>query len=292
VVVTRLDHDSNVRPWVQAAESTGAAVRFADVDVATGELPVEQFHDLIGDRTRLVAVTAASNAIGTVPAVRAIADIAHASGALTYVDGVHATAHLPTDVRELGADFFVTSAYKWSGPHYAALIADPALLERLAPVKLLPSPTQVPDRFEYGTLSFELLAGMTAAVDHLAGLAQSDAPDRRTRILASLSAVAAYEKGLAAKLTAGLRSHAAVSVLAAAAGCPTISFRIAGQAPAETASRLGEQGICVSSGDYYAAEYFIAAGLRDSGGAVRASIYHYNTAEEVDRLLAAVAKLI
>jgi len=292
VVVTRLDHDSNVRPWVQAAGQAGASVRFAEVDLSTGELPVEQFRELIGDRTRLVAVTAASNAIGTAPAVRRIADLAHAAGALVYVDGVHATAHLPTDVRELGADFFVTSAYKWSGPHYAALVAEPALLDELHPVKLLPSPAWAPDRFEYGTLSFELLAGMTAAVDHLAGLAPSGAADRRGRVLASLGAVAAYEKGLAAKLSAGLTAHDAVTVLKAPdGGCPTISFRIAGQAPADTARLLGDRGVCVSSGDYYAAEYFIAAGLRESGGAVRASIYHYNTAEEVDRLLEAVAAL-
>nr|WP_296068977.1 cysteine desulfurase-like protein [uncultured Actinoplanes sp.] len=292
VVVSRLDHDSNVRPWVQAASAAGARVRWADVDLATGALPVEQYQELISSRTAVVALTAASNAIGTVPEVAGIAAIAHAAGALVYVDGVHATAHVPTDVVPLGADFYVTSAYKWSGPHYAAVVAAPSLWETLHPVKLIPSPSRVPDRFEYGTLSFELLAGMTAAVDHLAGLAGSSAAGRRERLLDTMAAVAAYESGLAGRLAAGLASIDAVSLCPAPAGrCPTISFRVAGQAPADTARILGEQGICVSHGDYYAVEYFEAAGLRDTGGAVRASLYHYNTADEVDRLIEAVGKL-
>ncbi|WP_250038110.1 cysteine desulfurase-like protein [Paractinoplanes maris] len=289
VVVSRLDHDANVRPWVQS----GATVRWADVDLTTGELPVEQYRDLIGPRTRLVAVTAASNATGTVPAVREIADLAHAAGAQVYVDGVHATAHRPTDVAALGADFYVTSAYKWSGPHYAAVVADPAVWEPLHPVKLIPSPAGAPDRFEYGTLSFELLAGITAAVDFLAGLSEaglSDATgDRRSRVLAGLAAAEAHENGLLARLLDGLAANDRVTLCPAGAErCPTVSFRIDGEAPADTARRLGELGICVSHGDYYAVEYFEAAGLRSTGGAVRASIYHYNTADEVDRLLEAL----
>ncbi|MGK5683186.1 cysteine desulfurase-like protein [Actinoplanes sp. URMC 104] len=288
VVVSRLDHDANVRPWVQVAEAAGASVRWAEADLATGELPVEQYRELVGPRTRLVAVTAASNAIGTVPAVREIADVAHAAGAQVYVDGVHATAHRPTDVAALGADFYVTSAYKWSGPHYAAVVADPAVWEPLHPAKLVPSPAGAPDRFEFGTLSFELLAGITAAVDFLAGLSGADG-SRRGRLLASMTAAADYESRLAAQLLTGLSALDGVTVLPAGGDrCPTISFRVDGQDPAETARRLGEQGICVSHGDYYAAEYFEAAGLRATGGAVRASLYHYNTADEVDRLLEAL----
>ena len=284
VVVTRLDHDANVRPWVQ----TGATVRWADVDVATGELPVAQFARLVGPRTKVVAVTGASNAIGTVPAVAEIAEVAHAAGALVYVDGVHAAAHRPVDVRALGADFYVTSAYKWSGPHYAAVAADPARWAALHPDKLLPSPDHPPDRFEFGTLSFELLAGVTAAVDHLAGLVPG-AGDRRSRLVASMAAVSAYENTLLDRLLAGLAALPHVTLCPAPAGrCPTVSFRVAGQAPADTARALGDRGIGVSSGDYYAAEYFIAAGLRATGGAIRASIYHYNTEREVDRLLAAI----
>jgi cysteine desulfurase family protein (TIGR01976 family) len=291
IVVSRLDHDANVRPWVQAAEQAGATVRWADVDVTTGGLPVDQYRRLITADTRLVAVTAASNANGAVPAVRQIADLAHSAGSLTYVDGVHATAHLPVDVAALGADFYVTSAYKWSGPHYAAVVAAPATWEPLHPVKLVPSPAQAPDRFEYGTLSFELLAGVTAAVDYLAGLAGGH-DDRRRNVVASMTAVAAYESKLAAKLAAGLAGIEGVTVVPApAGGCPTLAFRVGGQPPAQTARMLGDQGICVSNGDYYAVEFFTAMGLREDGGAVRASIYHYNTADEIDRLLDAVRKM-
>jgi cysteine desulfurase family protein (TIGR01976 family) len=291
IVVSRLDHDANVRPWVQAAGHAGARVRWADVDVITGGLPTGQYRELINANTRLVAVTAASNANGAVPAVRQIADLAHDAGALVYVDGVHATAHLPVDVAALGADFYVTSAYKWSGPHYAAVVAAPQIWEPLHPVKLVPSPAQAPDRFEYGTLSFELLAGITAAVDYLAALAGRNGT-RRQSLVESMTAVAAYEKALAAKLAAGLAGIDGVTVVPAPAGrCPTLAFRVAGQSPAETARILGDQGICVSNGDYYAVEFFTATGLRDSGGAVRASIYHYNTADEVDRLLEALQKM-
>jgi cysteine desulfurase family protein (TIGR01976 family) len=293
IVVSRLDHDANVRPWVQAAQAAGATVRWAAVDTATGRLPVEQYERLINARTRLVAVTAASNANGAVPAVRQIADLAHGVGSLTYVDGVHATAHLPVDVAALGADFYVTSAYKWSGPHYAAVVASPETWEPLHPLKLVPSPDVAPDRFEFGTLSFELLAGMTAAVDHLATLApRPGSSDRRENLVTSMAEVGAYENGLAAKLAAGLAGTPGVSVVPAPDHrCPTIAFRVAGQSPAQTARILGDQGICVSNGDYYAVEFFTATGLRDSGGAVRASIYHYNTAAEVDRLLEAIGEI-
>lgn len=285
VIVSRLDHDANVRPWVQAAEAAGATVRWAEFDPATGELPVGQYAELAGPRTRLVAVTAASNAIGTIPDVRAIADLAHAAGALVYVDGVHATPHVPTDMVALGADFYVTSAYKWSGPHLAAVVADPARWETLHPAKLMPSPDSVPDRFELGTLSFELLAGVTAAVDHLAALSPGTG-DRRARVTASLAEAAAYEAGLLDRLLTGLASIPGVTVCPAPEQrCPTVSFRVDGQSPADTARALGDAGVCVFAGDYYAYEYFTATGLRDTGGAVRASLYHYNTADEVDRLL-------
>jgi cysteine desulfurase family protein (TIGR01976 family) len=170
IVVSRLEHDSNVRPWIQAAARAGVTVKWAEFDLATGELPVAQYGELIGPRTRVVAVTAASNAIGTRPDVAAIAALARAAGALCYVDGVHATPHVPVDVTGLGADFYTTSAYTWSGPHLAAAVAAPALLETVWPDKLAPSSNDVPWRFERGTLPFADLAGLTAAVDHLAAL--------------------------------------------------------------------------------------------------------------------------
>ena len=170
VVVTSLDHDANIRPWRLAAERAGATVRVAEFNVETGELPVESVESVLSNRTRLVAVTAASNAIGTRPDLRAICDATHDAGGLAYVDGVHATPHVPTDVAALGADFYACSSYKFCGPHTGAVVADPALLEDLRPVKLIPAPDGVPGRFEHGTPPFELLAGVRATVDWLAGL--------------------------------------------------------------------------------------------------------------------------
>jgi cysteine desulfurase family protein (TIGR01976 family) len=293
VVLSRLDHDANVRPWVQAAEATGAVVRWAGFEPESGELPAAQYAELVGPRTRLVALTAGSNAIGTVPEVAEIAAIAHAAGALVYVDGVHATPHGPTDLPTLGADFYVTSAYKWSGPHLAAVIADPGRWEGLHPAKLLPSPDGVPERFEAGTPSFPLLAGVRAAVDHLADLDPAATGSRRDRVLAGMAAAYAHEERLFDRLLTGLTGLPGVTVYGAARRrCPTVSFRLAGQSPAQTASALGERGVCVSAGDYYAYEYFTAMGLRDSGGAVRASIYHYNTESDIDRLLTELDRLI
>ncbi|MFD0852584.1 aminotransferase class V-fold PLP-dependent enzyme, partial [Actinomadura adrarensis] len=168
VIVTRLDHDSNIRPWVHAAEASGATVRWADFDPTTGELPVESITGLLSPRTRLVAVTAASNLIGTRPHIPVIARAVHGAGALLYVDGVHYTAHASVDFEALGADFLACSPYKFLGPHLGVLAARPSLLETLHPDKLLPSTDAVPERFELGTLPYELLAGTRAAVDFLA----------------------------------------------------------------------------------------------------------------------------
>src|SRR5215468_545106 len=204
VIVSRLDHDANIRPWVQSAGRAGAIVRWAEMDSATGELPAEQYASLLSDRTKLVAVTAASNIIGTRPDVARITSMARAAGALSYVDGVHATAHGPADVTALGADFYATSAYKWSGPHIGAVIAKPELLETLHPDKLAPAPDSVPDRFEWGTPPFADLAGVTAAVEHLAGLDDAAAGSTRERILTSTAAAEAHEQQLFADLLGGL----------------------------------------------------------------------------------------
>ncbi|WP_328348560.1 cysteine desulfurase-like protein [Micromonospora sp. NBC_00421] len=292
VVVSRLDHDANVRPWVQAAEAAGATVRWAEFDPTTGELPADQYADLVGDRTRLVAVTAGSNATGTMPDVATIAATAHTVDALVCVDGVHSVPHGPTDLAASGADFLVTSAYKWSGPHLAAMVAAPARWAAMHPAKLVPSSDAVPDRFEAGTPSFPLLAGVAAAVDHLAGLDPSTTGDRRSRVRAGLAAAQAYEETVFARLCDGLAARPAVTVLPAGARrCPTVSFRLAGWTPAGLAAALGAAGLCLSSGDYYAYEYFQTLGWRGSGGAVRASVYHYNTVDEVDRLLADLDRL-
>ena len=292
IVVSRLDHDANIRPWVQAAQHSGATVRWAEVDTATAELPSGQFAELVSDRTRLVAVTAASNIVGTRPEVAAIAATAHAVGALCYVDGVHATPHVPVDVAALGADFYATSAYKWSGPHIGTVVAKPALLETLSPDKLVPAPSGVPGRFERGTPGFADLAGVVAAVDHLASLDPAAGGSRRERLLTSMTAVEEYEAELFARLLAGLTAMEHVTRYGhAARRAPTAFFTVAGHTPREVAEHLAAREINVWSGDNYAWELTGAFGLRDSGGAVRAGLVHYNDESDVDRLLAAVAEL-
>ena len=293
VVVSRLDHDANVRPWVQAAARAGAVVRWAEVDPATGELAAAQFGALIGDRTRLVAVTAASNVLGTIPDVAAITAVARAAGAVSYVDGVHATPHGPVDVAELGADCYATSAYKWSGPHVGAVVADPALLDTLAPDKLLPAPDSVPERFERGTLPFADLAGVTAAVEHLASLAgEGPGRPRRQRILAAMSAVRAYEQDMFRVLLGGLDAMEHVTTYGKAARrTATAYFTVAGRTPRQVAEHLAGRKVNVWSGHNYAWELTGALGIRDTGGAVRAGLVHYNDRSDVDRLLAAVAEL-
>jgi cysteine desulfurase family protein (TIGR01976 family) len=293
VVVSRLDHDANVRPWVQAAAAAGAGVRWADVQLPEGDLPLATFARLISDRTRLVAVSAASNLIGTRPDVAGIAGLAHAAGALAYVDGVHATPHGPVDVGELGADFYATSAYKWSGPHVGAVVADPGLLESLAPDKLAPAPGEVPDRFEQGTLPFADLAGVTAAVEHLASLAgPAAAGTRRERILAGMTAAEAHEQDLFRVLLGGLDAMDHVTTYGKAARrTATAYFTVAGRTPRQVAEHLAGRKVNVWDGDNYAWELAGVLGLRGSGGAVRAGLVHYNDRSDVDRLLAAVAEL-
>ncbi len=292
IVVSRLDHDANVRPWLQAAARAGATVRWAEVDISTGELPAGQYAELVNERTRLVAVTAASNILGTRPDVPAIAAIAHQAGAVTYVDGVHATPHVPVDVRALGADFYATSAYKWSGPHIGAVIADPVLLDTLHPDKLASSPDTVPERFEYGTPAYADLAGVTAAVDHLASLGGERFGSRRERIVGSMTAVHDYEQELFGALLGGLNALSQVTTYGKAASrTATAYFNVNGRPPAEVAAHLAERHINVWNGHNYAWELTGVLGLRDSGGAIRAGLVHYNNREDVDRLLAAVAEL-
>ena len=292
VVVSRLDHDANVRPWVQAAAQAGAVVRWAEVDAVTGELPAAQYAGLLSPRTRLVAVTAASNIIGTRPDVAAITASARAAGALSYVDGVHATPHGPVDVHELGADFYATSAYKWAGPHIGAVIADPALLESLRPDKLTPSPDEVPDRFERGTLPFADLAGVTAAVEHLASLAGPVPGSLREQVVAAMTAAQQHEQELFEVLLGGLDAQDHVTTYGKAASrTATAFFTVDGHTPEQVAAHLANRKINVWNGHNYAWELAGVLGVRDSGSAVRAGLVHYNDQSDVIRLLDAVAEL-
>ena len=291
VIVTSLDHDANIRPWVLAAQRAGATVRWAEFDVATGELEPEAFDALLSERTRLVAVTAASKAIGTRPDLAAITARAHAAGALTYVDGVHATPHAGTDVATLGADFYACSSYKFFGPHAGAVIADPAQLDAIHPAKLLPAPDGVPERFERGTPAFELLAGVSAAVDWIAGLTATRG-DRRARLLAAMGAAEGHLAMLLERALQGLSAIDGVRLLGSAARrTSTISFVVSGHAPEAVARELAAQGIAVWHGDNYARELMTRFGLEQSGGAIRASLVLYNDAADVDRLVEAVATL-
>jgi cysteine desulfurase family protein (TIGR01976 family) len=292
VIVSRLDHDANVRPWVQAAARAGVTVRWAEPDQVTGELPAAQYADLLSGRTRLVAVTAASNVIGTKPDIPAITSMARAAGALSFVDGVHVTPHGPVDVAALGADFYVTSAYKWSGPHVGALIAAPGLLEALRPDKLASSPDNVPERFELGTPGFADLAGVTAAVDHLAGLDEAAAGTRRQRLLTSMAAAQAHEEKLFAVLLGGLDAMRHVTTYGKAAQrTATAYFTVTGSSPAQVAAHLAGRQINVWNGHNYAWELTGLLGIRDSGSAVRVGLVHYNDESDVSRFLAAVAEL-
>lgn len=287
VVVSRLDHDANIRPWVQAASAVGTSVVWVAPDPESTELPVDAVASALTSRTRLVAVTGASNLVGTRPDLPAIAAAVHDVGALLYVDGVHLTAHAPVDFAAFGADFYVCSPYKFLGPHLGTLIAAPELLETLRPDKLLPATDEVPERFELGTLPYELLAGTTAAVDFLAGLVPGEG-DRRSRLVASLTALEAYEESLRARLESGLAGVVVHS--RAAHRTPTLLFSVPG-VPGEVVYReLGKRGVNAPAGTFYAIECSRALGLGDAGG-VRAGLAPYTDTSDVDRLIAAIAEL-
>jgi cysteine desulfurase family protein (TIGR01976 family) len=288
VVVSRLDHDSNIRPWVIAAESVGATVRWLDFDPATAE--VADIETVLTTQTRLVALTAASNLFGTRPDVPAVAAAAHEVGALVYVDAVHLTPHAPVDATALGADLLACSPYKFFGPHLGVLAAAPALLETLRPAKLLPSTDAVPERFELGTLPYELLAGVTAAVDFIAGL-DSAGSGRRADVVASMASVEAYEDALLVRLLDGLGAVPGVTLHGSPRHrTPTALFSVAGRSGREVHEGLAAVGVNAPSGSFYALEASRHAGLGDEG-AVRAGIAPYTSPDDVDRLVEGVSSL-
>jgi cysteine desulfurase family protein (TIGR01976 family) len=290
VVVTRLDHDANIRPWVIAAESAGATVRWVDFDKETAELSVDHVSAQLSSHTRLVAVTGASNLLGTRPDIPAIAAAVHEVGALLYVDGVHLTPHAPVSVGDLGADFYACSPYKFLGPHHGLVVADPALLEEVRGDKLLPSTDAVPERFELGTLPYEILAGTTAAVDFIANLA-STADDRRTRVLESMAVVEDYEDQLLGQLLDGLCSIDGVRLHGSPKRrTPTVLFDLAGHSPQEVYEHLARLDVNAPASSFYAIEASRWLGLGDTG-AVRAGLAPYTSEEDVQRLVAGVAEL-
>ncbi len=291
IIVSTLDHDSNIRPWVQAAESVGAVIRWAKFDIQTGELPTSAISDLLSAKTRLVAVTGAGNTLGTRPDIKGIAAEVHRTNAVLYVDGVHLTPHTPVDIQEMGADFYGFSFYKLLGPHCAALTAKPELLETLDNDKLLPSTSAVPERFEFGTLPYELMAGCTAAIDYVANLVESDQTNRRQRIIESMEALEKYEEELFKFMESEIVALPGVGTYGhAPKRTPTIYFNLKGLEGVEVYRYLSKLHINAPAGNFYALEVSRALGLGDTG-AVRVGLAPYSTHDDVTRLINGLREL-
>ena len=288
IVASRLDHDANVRPWVRYAEQSGATLRWIEFDPATGHLDISDVESVINERTKLVAITAASNLIGTRPDIPAISKAVHAVGGLLYVDGVHNTPHAVVDFAAMGADFYGCSPYKFFGPHIGVMTASPALLETLHPDKLLPSTEKVPERFELGTLPYELLAGITAAVDFIADMVPGTG-SRRERIVASQTAADEHEHALNHRLREGLQAMANVTLYSnARQKTPTELFSLAEINSERIYEFLAERKINAPADSFYAIECSRHLGLGDDG-AIRAGLAPYNNVDEIDRLLEGLA---
>jgi cysteine desulfurase family protein (TIGR01976 family) len=286
IVLTRLDHDANVSPWMQAAGDAAVEVRFVDFDAGDGcSLDLGCLDEALDERTRLVAFTHASNAVGTITPVAQIVDRAHRFGALTYIDAVHFAPHGLIDIAQSGTDFLAASAYKWFGPHTGCLYGKSDLLERVQPYKLRPSPDHAPDRWETGTQSFESLKGVNAAVDYIASLGEG--ATRRERIASAYGAITAHETTLSGRFLSGIRMIPGVQLFGhteTSDRTPTFAIDVEGVGPAEVSQRLGAAGCFVWSGDYYAWEVMRRLD-RPSAGLVRIGFVHYNTVSEVDRVL-------
>ncbi|MFI5913187.1 cysteine desulfurase-like protein [Dactylosporangium sp. NPDC051541] len=285
VVVSRLDHDCNVRPWVQAAERAGAVVRWIDFDPATSEVDPASVAAAVTARTRLVAVTGASNLIGTRPAIPAIAAAAHAVGALVYVDGVHLAAHAFIDVPAMGADLFVCSPYKLLGPHCGVLAAAPSLLETLHPDKLRPATDAVPERFELGTLPYEVMAGATAAVDFIAAIAPGSATDRRERLRLSWDAVEVHETRLLSLLEAGLEELDVVVHSRAAVRTPTLLVTLPGRRTWDAFEFLAARDVLAPAGSFYAYEPWRRLAVPGDEHGLRLGLAPYTDGSDIDRVL-------
>jgi len=292
VVVSRLDHDSNVRPWIQAAEAVGATVRWAEFDSATSELTVAAVEAVLSPKTKLVAITGAGNTIGTRPDLKAIGVAVHKVGALFYVDGVHLTPHAAISAKEIGADFFGLSFYKLMGPHCAALAASPALLETLNNDKLLPATSAVPERFEFGTLPYELMAGCIAAIDFIAEMAPGNGTTRREKIVNSMNALEKYEDGLLEYLESSVKALPGVVMYGHAKHrTPTIYFSCAGHSSADIYAAMASKGITLPASNFYALEVSRKLGLGDTG-ALRAGLAPYSIKDDVDRLVGGLKEIL
>lgn len=291
VVVTRLDHDANVSPWLRAAADRGATVRWVPFDTATYRLDLDRLAEAIGPHTKVVAITHASNAIGTIVDVAAATKIAHDAGAIVVVDAVHFAPHGLIDIQSIDCDFLLASAYKFFGPHIGAMAGRGQLLEKLDAYKVRPAPATGPGKWETGTQSFEALAGVTAAVNHIADLGNPGA-SRRERIADAYGKIGEHAASLGRRFLDGLPESVTVFGITddMAARTPTFAVEMEGFSARRLATELGDQGIFVTDGDYYAVEVMSSLGRAD-GGLVRIGFLHYTTEAEVDRLLNALHDL-
>jgi len=325
ILVTRLDHDANVSPWL-ALEEKGVTIRWAEIHREDCTLDVEDLAAKLNKNTKLVAIGYASNAVGTINPVKEIVRIAHAAGALAYVDAVHYSPHGLIDVTTLDCDFLVCSTYKFFGPHMGVLFGKREHLQRLRPYKVRPLTDAVPNRWEWGTLNHECIAGITACVDYIADLGTRNAETttshvgtaalgcpssearslatstRRAAIVAAFESIHRHEHALLNRLIAGLSEIPQLKIYGItdpscfAWRCPTLALRVinqtADQTPLALATKLGDRGFFTWDGNYYALNLTERLDVEKSGGFLRIGLVHYNTAEEVDRLLAALREIV
>ena len=317
IVVTRLDHDANVSPWLTMAEDRGLTVRWAEIHDEDCTLDIADLASKINARTKLVAVGYASNAVGTINPVKVITKLAHAAGALIYVDAVHYTPHCPIDVAAIDCDFLVCSTYKFFGPHMGVLYGKREHLQRLRPYKVRPLTEALPFRWEHGTLNHECIAGITACVEYIADIgrraletcgnsrlgspsseAQPSLTPRRAAIQAAYTITHEHETALLERATTGLMTIPGAKIYGITEParftdrCSTLAVRIEGHPPLELATKLGERGFFTWDGNYYALNLSEHLGVEKSGGFLRIGLVHYNTLEEVDRFLAALREIV
>ena len=293
IVVTELDHRANVDPWLTTAREKGAKVRWVRVNPETLTLVAEDLEQTINNRTKLVAVGLASNAVGTVNDVAAVAEIAHDVGAIVAVDAVHAAPHIPVDRDAIGADVITCSAYKFFGPHVGVTAIRRELFERLNVYRLEPAPAHTPDKLETGTQNHEGIAGVEGAIDFIASLGGGSS--RREKLASAMQTIEEYEAGLAENLRTALRDLPGVKLYAAPDGIrktPTIAFRVEGCSTNEVCVRMLQHGYFIAAGDFYASTIAERLGIKDSGGFVRAGLAPYNTQEEIDGFVTELEGLV
>ena len=292
IIISRLDHDSNIRPWLQAAANRGVVVKWAEIDKESGELPVSAVTSLLSSKTKFVAVTGASNTLGTKPDIYAIGRAVKDAGALFLVDGVHLTPHAVIDFKAMPADFYGFSSYKILGPHCSSFVADPALLETINNDKLLPSTMTVPERFEFGTLPYELMAGVSASIDYVAALDSSATGSRRERIVKSITLLEEYEQDLFKYMQDQLSLLPTITLYGKAKDrTPTAYFNFAGVDGGDVYKFMATKKVNLPAHNFYAVEVSRALGLGDTG-AIRAGIAPYTTRDDVDRLIAGLSEFL